>query len=99
LKATALQFVKKQTCHDKENKPLLRIWSITQTYYILNQNIGLSMWQTHINKENFSHIMTLINTHLTGLETIHIMTLILTSNAILHFLTKLYYRQEEMIEK
>jgi hypothetical protein len=25
LKATALQFVKKQTCHDKENKPLLRI--------------------------------------------------------------------------
>jgi hypothetical protein len=67
LKATALQFVKKQTCHDKENKPLLRIWSITQTYYILNQNIGLSMWQTHINKENF--------------------------------LTELYYRQEEMIEK
>jgi hypothetical protein len=43
--------------------------------------------------------MTLINTHLTGLETIHIMTLILTSNAILHFLTELYYRQEEMIEK
>jgi hypothetical protein len=57
------------------NKPLLLIGSITQTYYIVNQNIGRSMWQKHINKENFLHVMTLINTHLTGLETIHIMTL------------------------
>jgi hypothetical protein len=47
------------------------------------------MWQTHINK-NFLHVMTLIDTHLTGLETIHIiMTLILTSNTILQFLIEL----------